>query len=543
MAITIIDQPDTVNLTGCPIQFTFQSDLDHPQVWIRAYIQVLINGVFVSQIEDKIAVDADGVAVFQFQALLNKHLDSQFSFPEHEASLMIAHPKMSVQFKIVYGEIYKPIDGPIQPLALTFGSTYYAIRGGLPNHIMARMNVQQITWWEDVVENKRFLTNQPLEKETYPASVEKLYWMMRATGTITLKFDWTATDDSTGTYTTTLAANAYQVVEICVSPGLIEALTGKELAAYTVSISGLSEERIFTVDRRHKERFDRLLFDNSLGTFDTLTATGMRTQTGENSRESYRKQLPRYPELNDRTIGYNRAERINKNESSLGFLNNQEWLEYTEEIDLSNNAYWLDGTVAKPINIVTTESVTLNDERDYFTLDIEWELAHKTMWFAYQRGTLQFVIPPFINKLSAFFNRARGIQLLDIRFNHTATISGSNITFPNITGNDLFDFSDATYWDQTLIAATSWYNAGAPRTCPLSWLVGATWAEAATDATHARLFHRDYSTKLRDVLPVLVYSSNLSAAEQQTVVDWLDWYATIWQNSSMLTENDKLIVQ
>ncbi|WP_299576703.1 hypothetical protein [uncultured Sunxiuqinia sp.] len=543
MAITIIDQPDTVSLTGCPIRFVFQSDLTYPQVWIRAYIMVWINGAYVNQLEDKIVVDADGVAVFQFQALLNKHLESKFSFPEHEASLMIAHPQMSVKYQIVYGEIYKPADGPEQPLGLTFGDTYYAIRGGLPNHVMARMNVQQITWWEDVVENKRFLTNQPLEKTTYPVSVEKLYWIMRSTGTITLKFDWTATDDSTGTYTTTHTADAYQVVEICLSPGLIEALTGKELAAYTVSISGLSEERTFTVDRQHKERYDRLLFDNSLGTFDTLTATGMRTQTGENSRESYRRQLPTYPELNDRTMAYNRAERVNKNESSLGFLNTQEWLEYTEELDLSCNAYWLDGSVAKPINIVTTESVTLEDERDYFTQNIEWELAHKSKWYARQRGTLQFVIPPYINKLSAFFNRARGIKLLDLRFNHMAIISGTNITFPNITGNDLFDFSDATYWDQTLIAATGWYNAGTPRTCPLSWLQGWAWAEAATDATHARLFHRDYNTKLRDVLPVLVYSSNLSTAEQQTVVDWLDWYYAIFESTSLLVENNDIIIE
>jgi hypothetical protein len=74
-------------------------------------------------------------------------------------------------------------------------------------------------------------------------------------------------------------------------------------------------------------------------------------------------------------------------------------------------------------------------------------------------------------------------------------------------------------------------------------MVGGTWAPAATASTHARLFHKDYSTKVRDMLPVIIYKQDLTADEQAVVVDWLDWYFVLTQSGSVLTQGSNLLIQ
>ena len=113
------------------------------------------------------------------------------------------------------------------------------------------------------------------------------------------------------------------------------------------------------------------------------------------------------------------------------------------------------------------------------------------------------------------------------------------ITFPEVTDSDVMDFSDAAFWNNSLL---NWYNPSMPRSCFLNFLVGATWAEAATAATHARLFHRDYSSKVKDVIPFLIYKTNRSAAQQQVIVAWLDWYFTVTNEGSIVTNDNDIVI-
>lgn len=149
-------------------------------------------------------------------------------------------------------------------------------------------------------------------------------------------------------------------------------------------------------------------------------------------------------------------------------------------------------------------------------------------------------LPSWFGKLAAFFYRDNSGTIYDLIGNMTATVTGTDITWPNMVAIDIFDFGDPTYWNNALLP---WYNAATPRTCPLSFMVGANWAEAATDATHARLFHRDYSSNVRDMLPVLVYKDALTAAEQADAVKWLDWYFVLTQGGDIIQQLTDTITQ
>jgi hypothetical protein len=149
-------------------------------------------------------------------------------------------------------------------------------------------------------------------------------------------------------------------------------------------------------------------------------------------------------------------------------------------------------------------------------------------------------LPPSFSKLAAYFFRDSNGVIYDMISGLTGTITGTDIIWPDIAGYDVFDFSDPTFWNSALLP---WYNVATPRKCPLLFLQGAAWAEAATDATHARLFHRDYITSVPDMLPVLIYKVALTVTEQAEVVKWLNWYFVITQGGDIIQQLTDTITQ
>lgn len=538
MSITINKAPEKVNQTGNPIWYELASSLSHPTIYIHCQLQVYFGGAWIDATtnEDKIEADTAGGSVFQIQALLNKYLTQKFTYPESESQLMVTQAGMSVQFRIKHKESWIESDGTEgeDSSYTTDDNTYYAIKGGVPNELLAILNTAQSSWWGEMELNKQFCTWQPTTKNTYPTAVEKLYWIMRRSATETLQISWTATDESTGTITATKAANIYQVVECCISPALVESLAGKEIASYTVSISGQSEVRTFTIDRNYYERTDNFTFDNSMGCFDCLSAVGWRTESGKNERNSYNKRFPLYPELTDRTQQNSRATRKDSNQSNTGFLLTADWLEYMREMDLSADAYLLEGTLTRAVNIETEEGITLNDNPDFMLqYPVKWSFAHKNKWSGKFYGSLRAPVPPSFTSALAMFDRRVGNKLIDRISGAEATIDATGVTFPTLA-TDVFDKTNTTYWD-----------AGIPNTAgdnrkwlfaELDWEFMVDYAE---DTTHGILFLKDFGSDVRSTLPILVFNPSRSEAEQSEITDYLETYFFhIDEDGNIVTDDD-----
>lgn len=539
MAITINKAPDIVSLTGNPIWYEMQTSLTHFRRYIHCQLQVYYGGEWIdaSEEEDKIETDFyTGIAIFRIQALLNKYLVQKFTFPESDSQLMITQSGMSIQFRIKYKESWTTslgVDGE-DVSYVTDASTYYAIKGGVPNELLAILNTAQTSWWNEMVLNKQFCTWQPKEKTTYPGSVEKLYWIARRTATETLSIVWTATDDTTGTISKTLAATIYNVIECCISPALVESLAEKEIDNYIVSISGQSEDRTFTVSRKYFERTDNFIFDNSLACFDCLTALGWRKETGNNERSSYQKQFPLYPELTDRTQQNSRAIRKDSNESNTGFLLTSAWLEYMRELDLSRDAYILEGSLTRAVNIETEEGITLNDDPNFLMqYAIKWSFAHKNRYSGKFYGALRCPIPPYFTNALAMFDRRISNKLIDRISGAEASIDATGITFP-VLGTDVFDKTNATYWGATIPN-----TAGNNRKWLFAELDWEFMVDYAEDTTHGILFLKDFGTDVRSTLPILVFSPSRTEAEQSEIVKYLDTYSFIIDSSGAIVQDSE----
>ena len=551
MAITvsIIDQPSIVALAANPVNFVASSSVvGKTNLYIHLAILQYIGAAWVETgFEDAVSV-VSSEAVFNIQAYFDSVLKPAFTFPEHYTNLVIAQPGMVIKYRVKVWETYIDTNGTIVDKkaadSYTLGTDFYVVPGAVSEDDQAMLNTLSTTWWDEWITRKSFQHWLPGVKKTSINAVEKLFWIARRTATETISIAWVASDATTGTATFAFDMTIYSMYELCISPTIAEQLAGKALASYTVTITGQSETIGYTIDRTYYENQEYFLLANAFGCYETLWCRGARSGELEFARTQYELSLGSSYLQTDRKLGATRAMTTRNRKSNTGWFDTANWFNWALALMAGEDAWIYTPTNLSPVVITGEKSTYIDDmQLDPWSLEIEWKHSREGMFNGGLGLTMKYVLPPFYSKVAAFFNRTERGSLVDVIAGLTAPQSGANIAWPNIATSDVLDFSDATYWDQALIAATGWYNATTPRTCPLAWMQGWAWAEAATDATHARLFHKDYTMTLRSMMPVLVYSQDLTLAEQATVVAWLDWYFTIWQDGSILTENNNILTQ
>jgi hypothetical protein len=540
MSVTasFLEIPPIVSLQGNPCVFAVSSSLTNASdIYMHARIQELVGGNWTDTTMEDMLPLYSGSAEFPVQGYFDGIFKPEFSFPENETNLIIPRPQMSKQFRLKIWETYLDAQGVTQTKETepAYSDARYMLPGGISDDDLAILNENNTDWWTEHLLAGHALNWLPGTKTVAPDSIEKLYWIQATTGAATLRFSYKDTAGVSGTFEFQQAVTAYITQELCVSPALLEKLTGKTIASYTVLLVGTNLTQAYTVDRQYYEWSDHFIMSNSFAAYETMWCRGNRTGKVNYDRQKYERTDRRNMRLFDRTSGNIRTEFTRVHETNTGYFgdDDQNWIDWTIDLLNTEDAYRIDGLRIYPI-VLNSDSVDIEDRmEDIWNMKFEWQYARKSKFWSRMGLMPDKTLPPYYSKLSAWFYKRVGVKLIDAIAGREAQISGSNLVFPDITGNDVFDFSDATFWDQTLIAATGWYNAGTPRTCPLTWLLGVTWAEAATDATHARLFHPDFNGLVKSVLPVLVYGSNLSATEQQIVVDWLKWYFVIFKDSAI----------
>jgi|GEM_PF-5858510 len=551
MAITvsIIDQPSIVSLAANPVNFVASSSVaGKTNLYIHLSILQYEGAAWVETgFEDAISV-VGGEASFPIQAYFDSVLKPAFTFPEHYTNICIAQPGMVTRYRVKVWETYIENNGTIVDKkateSLTFDQDFYVVPGAVSEDDQGMLNTLSQTWWDEWVTRQSFQHWLPGVKKTSIAAVEKLYWIARRTAAETVSIAWVGSDGTTGTATVAFDMTIYGMYELCVSPAIAEQLAGKALASYTVSIVGQSETVGYTIDRSYYENQEYFLLANAFGCYETLWCRGARSGELEFARTQYERSLGSSYLQTDRKLGATRAMTTRNRKSNTGWFDTDNWFNWALALLAGEDAWIYTPTNLAPVVMVGEKSTYIDDmQEDPWNLEIEWKYSREGMLGGGLNLTMKYVLPPFYSKVAAFFNRTDRGSLIDVIGGLTAPQTGINIAWPDIATSDVLDFSDATYWDQALIAAAGWYNATTPRTCPLAWMQGWAWAEAATDATHARLFHKDYTTNLRSMMPLLVYSQDLTTVEQATVVKWLEWYFTIWQGTSILKEGNNVIIQ
>jgi hypothetical protein len=534
----IVDTPPVVNLTGIPCAFMVASAVTGNVTGMFLHLQVTIHHPDGDiTYTDKLLADDGQNGVFDVSGLFESHIEGEFVFPEHETNLVIARPKMCLRFTVKTWESYYDVsddfvDNSGSPVSE--GNSYYMCKGGISEDDLAF----GIDWWDYFTENNKFMCDLPGEKEVSPGSVEKLYWLARSSGTKNLVISYIDTEGNSGSLSISATVTAYVMNEICISPWIVELLSGKEIDSYTVKFAD-SEEIQYSVLRDYQEHEDFFLFENDFGGFDSLWCTGAGTGKLKLERLLYTRNRGNYFSATDRQKGNTRAVRNRTRISNTGYID-QEWLFWASSLLSSSEVFTYSGkNKLYPIQVTAENFLIIDDIREKpWEGSFEWQFSLNSKYRNLTAGiSLNHILPPYWSKVSLYFFRKVGATLIDMKQGKTATIAGTNITFP--TGS-LFDFSVAVQWDNTLL---SFYDSENPRTAPLSFLDGTgEFAEAATVNTHDRVFFNDYDGKLKHQ-KILEYSLPLTTEEQQVVVDWLGWYFSLWEDESVLTEDNNIITE
>ena len=284
MAITVkyLHTPPAVTLTGIPTRYKVATSVAGATI-TNLYINLMIQFFdqptltwYDTEYVDKIPV-SDGVAEFDISSYFKTLLTPDFTFPEHFTNLAIKHENMSKLFRVQTWDSYDD-DGVATTGDVLESSSHYMLRGGISTDDLKAMEDAGTDWWDELQVSQRSLDWMPDEKQTCILSPEKRYWFVWNSGTYNYRIDYVDTDGNSDYITQEVYFASKSMYELCVSPAIVELLTGKQITQYTHSIEGQLAGQTYIVDRTYYDVNELFSFRNSFDTYEMLWCHGASTQ-------------------------------------------------------------------------------------------------------------------------------------------------------------------------------------------------------------------------------------------------------------------------
>lgn len=523
--IILIEKPHKVSLTGSPIVFQFLASGLGGLSMFKVVVDVLVwNGSdYVLLSKEGSQIDDDGLVDFNLQELFRNRIQKKFTYPESKYNLMLEHSDLSGKFKIQYNYQGWDEDNNLEVGTIeTLDEEFYFVEGGQPDIIRQLQTEADTDWYQELVENKSFLTNQPTNKTIHPEQCEKLYWLVReGCRSLKLNLQVNLLDGNTVSSQPAITpVTAFNWLEITATlKHLVDDVS--LVASYKVWLTDqanaiASEVFEYTLDHNWYERNDFLPFANSLGAFDTLWLHGQRADEVEAERKTYDKQMPGIrPRLQDKSFVSTRGLMARNNKSNTGFISPEyteylsaEFLGSDQTMCLVNDQLW-------PVLNISDSAKPFDDKDELIkrSLDIEWQLGDKTRYFGKFNKEIKHPLPPQWNDIEACFMRMRNGKLIDIKGGKTALAYYSDsVVFP-VLNNDVFRRNDPLYWQEDL----GWNNGD--NMWPLSELTGTFTVLHSTPLCRSLLFFKDIEgDNIRSCFPIIVYKTPRTLEQQKEIV-------------------------
>lgn len=544
VSISYTQQPYAVNLQGNEIPFVIAVSAANNEYDLYALIELEVTFWDGStQLLKKMgSIVEDNYCYFDVRELFRNMIESQFAFPENEMNLAIKRNDMIVSVIPTVTVNYKDSNGDAYfDQSTTVGNAFRVINGGIDKDDYAALNDAGTDWWEWFVNSKMFLTYLPGTKTTTRNGMEKLYLVCSENTEHKLFVKYIDSEGETGETEHLFTPNQYDFYEFCVSVSLFESIVKKTIASYTVEIEGVTNPVSFSViDSPLKEQ--NFLFNNDLGVPETLHSFGLATENRKYERDLYEKVLD--PQYSSDSFEQHTTRAIisNENESNSGYLS-KAFKEWASALLQSDRLYHYTTNRIWPI-VVKTESqfIDSNTLRAPLALSFTWDYSRKSRYRSALGSELQHILPPYYDKLQAFYYRLQYGTITDKLKGEGVAVAGSLVTFPTLSGNDIFDFTNRTYWDAAIETQT-WYNSETPRTCEMSFLKALQATTVGTDALNNVLFFTENETNDARKLRVLVYRSDANFTEDQKdlITKWLGAYITLFDGPDYLADGDDVL--
>jgi hypothetical protein len=317
-------------------------------------------------------VDEEGVAETDISDILKAYLDQEFQWPESDSQFIFECPGAILPFYFLYGEKW----GADEYQGLQTSNAYYVIEGGLSWLEKARLNLAENSFWDLLQQNKYFLSWAPATKKIASDEPVKFYYLNYSeAGTLNVKVKlYGAAGDTTITHATISGLTGKGIYEIIVSPDMagFEGLDDEALLKFDIWIEDgsnaqISEIRTFELDYAEYEHTRYFMFKNSMGAYEFLRTTGLRTTAWGISRETASIDPEADYNWHDRDDLSIYNEEIDKFILAMGWLNRygnaDEYLNWLRDFANSREVYEVMGDILNPIRI-TSDNLAAGEDRD-----------------------------------------------------------------------------------------------------------------------------------------------------------------------------------
>jgi len=546
MAVTtyLYEQPEKVSLTGNPI--TFQWRIGNNSLLSRFKLKVVVKlwntatQAYEDLTAESVGVDTDELCTLNIAGLLKNRITGKFVYPESKYNSIYEYVDLVGKFKIAITPTgWDDNNTYVEEDPVELADEFYFIEGGQPDEVLQLQTELYSNWYADLVESKKFLTNQPNDKEIHPEQCEKLYWLVRENCTslkvnLQVNFADGSQQDITGDTATVTALNICEITATLKhyidNP---EAVSNYSFWLTDQSGSICSEVRIYQVDANWYERNDFLSFLNSLGGYDTLWMNGQKSTELSGEREHYPKHLRNIrPRLTDKSFQCNRAKISKNNTNNTGWITS-EYAEYLVELMMSDDVIYLNGDQALPVQHLTEEITPVDDSEDLLSAEIEWQLGAASRYYGLFNKEIKCPLPPYWNDIAACFIPVNGKYMLDIKSGKRAErIYKDYIKFPDTIIPDVLNQGKTEYWSADIPDAVQLQR------WKISELTGTHTILYSTELCRSLLFFKDYDGKhLQSIAPVIVYKTARTETQQDEIVRYMDEYFFLQDSAGAIIQD------
>ena len=342
MAITILSEPTTPNVTGTPLVYSVSSSAGE-QFQFRYLADIYENGSSTRLARFKYPENAFGTANIELSRPLNDYLDYDYNWKIDDSQTITTSSK---SFEIQFGEEFATsYNGPSTVYPNLANDTIKVFKGNkYPNNSTNGFNWVSQPILTNSPATQSFSADDYLTTTVYNSNVTVNYYL---TGSLTATKNYVSTGEFTA---------------IPISPLNISNYT--ESDAITLDVTGSSIR--YEVDNDCRNDKQRIAFINKFGFFDYYTNhTALRRSTNID-RKTYEQP---FVDLSQRATTYNINNRGEK----------QYYTEYTDEFEFTTDSItaetsqWLremfessevflqSGSNMIPINILNTQETVIND--------------------------------------------------------------------------------------------------------------------------------------------------------------------------------------
>jgi hypothetical protein len=265
--------------------------------------------------------------------------------------------------------VYSEWGSPPEPKNTAFTSEIRVIDANLSEPKIVELNSEGKTISQLLSENKMFLTNAPLIKDTDIYSTEKLNWLFTTSYTgckLVVKEYYTDGTNNTRTLLT-FNASAWQCVEFDVGfqsikletyAGLVP--TKWEIWLETSAGAFISEIRAYLIDTSYQSFARYWMFKNRWGVYESFRTTGM-VKKNKQVKKSYFKRVVENPTYSDKSLNVINETVELKLAVNSGYFTRQ-WLKYfADEFLQSRDVFWVKNSNKYAVTIADSDPVIEDD--------------------------------------------------------------------------------------------------------------------------------------------------------------------------------------